>query len=104
VVIEILIVDDEPRIRSSLEGLLRDEGYITDSCDNGEKAVELIEDNKYDAVLLDVILPGMNGLETLEKIRKRLPELKVLMMSGQADLSIAVQATRLGAYDFLKSH
>jgi len=102
VVIEILIVDDEPRIRSSLEGLLRDEGYITDSCDNGEKAVELIEDNKYDAVLLDVILPGMNGLETLEKIRKRLPELKVLMMSGQADLSIAVQATRLGAYDFFE--
>jgi two-component system nitrogen regulation response regulator NtrX len=98
----ILVVDDEPRIRSSLEGLLRDEGYTVRSCEGGERCVELIHVEGFDVVLLDVVLPGMDGLETLEHIRKSAPMTKVLMMSGKSDLATAVRATKLGAHNFFE--
>ena len=98
----LLIVDDEPRIRSSLGGLLRDEGYVVDSCESGERGLELLQKEGFDVVLLDVVLPGMDGLEALERIRKITDRTKVLMMSGQADISMAVRATKLGALDFFE--
>jgi two-component system nitrogen regulation response regulator NtrX len=100
--IRILVVDDEPRVCTSLEGLLKDEGYIVTSCHSGEEGLEFIQNGTYDVVLLDVMLPGKDGLEVLEQIRKLAPKTKVLMMSGQADLSLAVRATKLGAHNFFE--
>jgi len=98
----ILVVDDEPRVCTSLEGLLGDEGYTVKSCHSGETGLDLLKEQSYDVILLDVMLPGIDGLETLEQIRKLDPSAKVLMMSGQADLSLAVKATKLGAHNFFE--
>ena len=100
--IKILIVDDEPRIRSSLKGLLTEEGYSVNSCSSGEEAIQILQKVAIDLVMLDVVLPGLDGLEILERIRKNLPSLKVIMISGQSDLSTAIQATKLGAYNFFE--
>jgi two-component system nitrogen regulation response regulator NtrX len=102
VAMRVLIVDDEPRIRSSVEGLLREEGYVVGSCERGEKCLERVQKETFDVVLLDVVLPGMDGLEVLERLKKATPGTKVLMMSGRADISTAVRATKLGAHDFFE--
>ena len=98
----ILIVDDEPRIRSSLKGLLEDEGYRVTPCASAEAGIELLEQHHYDALFLDVMLPGMTGLEALKQIQPLQSGLKVMMMSGEADLAMAIEATRLGAVDFFE--
>jgi len=98
----VLIVDDEPNIRRSLEGLLKDEGHSAASCADGEEALERARREPYDAVLLDVMLPGMNGLEVLERIQPLIPDAKILMMSGQADVGTAVKAVQAGARQFLE--
>ena len=99
---QILIVDDESRIRTSLEGLLQEEGYSVRSCGTGEQAVEIVQKESVDVVLLDVVLPGIDGLETLKRIREHNPSLKVLMMSGRSDLTTAVKAIKLGGYNFFQ--
>jgi len=100
--IKVLIVDDEKNIRTSLSGLLQDEGYTPFSCESGEEALNLIKQNNYDLAFLDVRLPGIDGLEVLEKARQIAPDLLLIMISGNADLSLAVKATKLGAYNFLE--
>ncbi len=100
--IRILIVDDEPRIRTSLEGLLRDEGYDVTVCGSGEEGLRLLGERQFEAMLLDVVLPGMDGLQTLEEVHDRFPNTKVFMMSGRADLEMAVRATKLGAQNFFE--
>lgn len=100
--IKVLIVDDDSRIRKSLKGLLEDEGYSTLSCDNGEKGVKIVSNEKIDVVLLDVVLPGLNGIETLKELKDNDGQIKVIMISGQADFETAVQATKLGAYNFFE--
>ncbi len=98
----ILVVDDEQQICSSLTGLFADEGYTVKSCTTGEEGVKLFQNERFDVVLLDVVLPGMDGIETLKSLREISPRTKVLMMSGQADLSTAVRATKLGAHNFFE--
>lgn len=98
----VLIVDDEPRIRATLEGLLKDEGYSVQTCGSGEDGLSILKEETFDVLMLDVILPGMTGLQALERIRRFNTVIKVLMMSGQADLNTAVQATKLGAYNFFE--
>ena len=98
----ILIVDDEPTIRQSLKGVLEDEGYKTQSADSGEACLELLRKRVFDAVLLDVWLPGMDGLDTLQKIREIENAPEVIMISGHGTIETAVRATKLGAYDFLE--
>jgi two-component system nitrogen regulation response regulator NtrX len=98
----ILVVDDEESILRCLEGVLRDEGYEVVVAGSGEEALEKVEVEHPDAVLLDVWLPGIDGMETLECLRARLPGLPVVMMSGHGTIETAVQATRLGAYDFIE--
>jgi two-component system nitrogen regulation response regulator NtrX len=96
----ILIIDDEIRVRTSLRDLLRDEGYDVTACESGEEGIANLQNHPSDMILLDVMLPGMDGIETLKKIREILPDAAVIMMSGQADLSVAVQATKFGAHNF----
>src|SRR5882672_5353049 len=97
----ILIVDDEANIRSTLKGALSREGYQVDDAPSVAAARTLLRE-AYDIVLLDVWFPGENGLDLLAEIREGSPATTVIMMSGHANIETAVQATRLGAYDFLE--
>ena len=98
----ILIVDDEPNIRRMLCGLLEAEGYATSSAADGAEALKQLERAEPDVMLLDLALPGTNGLEILETVRGTLPALPVVMMSGRATLADAVRATKLGAFHFIE--
>ncbi|MGD2216677.1 MAG: sigma-54 dependent transcriptional regulator, partial [Gemmatimonadales bacterium] len=98
----ILIVDDEGNIRRLVATLLDAEGYTTTEAETGEEALNKMAAEEQDAVLLDLALPGASGLEVLERIAETWPEVPVVMMSGQATLGDAVQATRLGAFQFLE--
>jgi len=97
-------VDDEPLIRQSLSGVLQDENYQTHSVESGEACVEELARNSYELVLLDVWLPGMDGLETLARIQE-IPftdRPMVVIISGHGNIETAVKATKLGAFDFLE--
>jgi len=98
----ILIVDDEPGIRQSLKGVLEDEGYKTFAVGSGEACLEALEKRSFDVVLLDIWLPGMDGLEALEKIKQGDNGPEVIMISGHGTIETAVRATKLGAFDFLE--
>ena len=98
----ILIVDDEPGIRQSLKGVLEDEGYKASLAESGEACLESLRKRPVDVVLLDVWLPGIDGLETLGKIREIENAPEVIMISGHGTIETAVRATKLGAYDFLE--
>jgi two-component system nitrogen regulation response regulator NtrX len=99
----ILIVDDETGIRESLEGVLADEGFAASSVESGEECLKLLRrQHSYDVVLLDIWLPGIDGLETLGKIRDLENPPEVIIISGHGTIETAVRATKLGAYDFLE--
>lgn len=99
---QILVVDDEERIRQSLNGVLKDEGYEVLEVKDGAQALKQIEVEPPDLILLDIWMPGMDGMETLERIKKQIPNLPVIMISGHANIELAVKATKLGAYDFIE--
>ncbi|MFQ5692078.1 MAG: UDP-3-O-acyl-N-acetylglucosamine deacetylase [Nitrospinota bacterium] len=98
----ILIVDDEESIRHSLEAILRDEGFTTTQAADGDEALRVLGRESPDLILLDVWLPGLNGIQTLQAVRKRRVDLEVIMMSGHANIETAVKATKLGAFDFIE--
>ena len=98
----ILIVDDEISIRQSLEGILEDEGFETLFAATGEECLTLLQSEDPDLVLLDIWMPGIDGLETLKKIKETQPQKLVVMMSGHGSIETAVKATRLGAFDFIE--
>ena len=98
----ILIVDDESGIRESLGALLRDDGYEVEVTSTGEDCLEQIERRGFDLVLLDVWLPKMDGLATLEAIQARESAPVVIMISGHGNIETAVRATKLGAFDFVE--
>jgi len=98
----VLVVDDEAGIRESLSGILTDEGYQALAAATGEEALRTMEEQSPDLVLLDVWLPGIDGLAVLDKIKKATPSLPVIMISGHGTIDTAVKATKKGAYDFLE--
>jgi len=98
----ILIVDDEPSILSTVGAVLSDEGYETATAGTGADALRMIAANPPDLVLLDVWMPGMDGLTALGKIREAHPGVVVVVMSGHGNIDTAVKAVRLGAYDFIE--
>ena len=99
---EILIVDDEKNIRSSLEGILKDEGYRVRGVPTGEDLLKQVAQAIPDLVILDIWLPGMDGLLALTELKRLYPELPVIMISGHSTVETAVKATKLGAYDFIE--
>jgi two-component system nitrogen regulation response regulator NtrX len=99
---KVLIVDDEKHIRESLEGVLSDEGYDVSLAEGGEEALKTMRALEADAVLLDIWMPGMDGMETLRAMKALYPEIPVIMVSGHGTVETAVKATKLGAYDFLE--
>jgi len=98
----ILIVDDEKSIRDSLTGILQDEGFSATSVESGEAAIEKVNEERPNLVLLDIWMPGMDGMEALTRIREAYPDQLVIMMSGHGSIETAVRATKLGAYDFIE--
>jgi two-component system nitrogen regulation response regulator NtrX len=101
----ILIVDDEPGIRRSLGETLNDESYAVLKAERGEQALELLQNPDSEGIhlmLLDVWLPGIDGLETLKQAKALRPELPVVMISGHGNIDTAMQATKLGAFDFIE--
>ncbi len=98
----ILIVDDEASIRESVAGVLEDEGFAAAGAPDAEHGLALLGREEFDLVLLDIWMPGMDGMAALERIRNEWPELPVIMISGHGTIETAVQATRMGAYDFIE--
>ncbi|GAB6095780.1 sigma-54 dependent transcriptional regulator [Desulfatiferula olefinivorans] len=98
----LLIVDDEPSILSSLKGLLTDEGFEVITAANGYECLKTIETEYPDLVLLDIWMPGIDGIETLKEIKKIHPRLPVIMISGHGTIETAVTATRFGAFNFIE--
>lgn len=98
----ILIVDDEASIRKSLQSVLSDEGFNVAVVEDGHHALSYLESNPASLVLLDIWMPGIDGLETLVAIKERYPSLPVVMISGHATIAAAIKATKLGASDFIE--
>ncbi len=98
----VLIVDDESTIIDSLEGILSDDGFEVMHAYNGYEALKKIEAESPDIVLLDIWMPGMDGIDTLKEIKKMAPNLPVVMITGHGSIESAVDATKSGAFDFLE--
>ena len=98
----VLVVDDEAGVRSALKGVLGDEGYLVEVVDSGEACLEQVTGRVFDLIILDIWLPGLDGLETLTLLRKRAVETQVVMISGHGSIEAAVRAIKLGAFDFLE--
>ncbi len=98
----ILIVDDEESIRKTLGGILEDEGYNVWLARDGKEAMELAREKLPHLVILDIWMPGMDGMEVLEKLKEQAPLLPVVMISGHGNIETAVRATKLGAQDFIE--
>jgi len=98
----ILIVDDEPGVRSALGGVLRDEGYAVDAVASGEECLERMTRGGIDLIMLDVWLPGMDGLATFARLRERQVDAQVVIISGHGNIENAVRAIKMGAFDFVE--
>src|SRR5213594_2454201 len=98
----ILIVDDEPGVRTALGGVLRDEGYSVEAVSSGEECLERLTRGAVDLILLDVWLPGMDGLATLARLRERQVDAQIVLISGHGNIESAVRAIKMGAFDFVE--
>jgi two-component system nitrogen regulation response regulator NtrX len=98
----VLIVDDEEKIRLSLKVGLEDEGFHTILVSSGEEALKAIEKQDVELILLDIWMPGMDGLQALQEIKNNNHDLPVIIMTGHGSIETAVKATRLGALDFIE--
>lgn len=97
----LLIVEDEETLCQSLKRVLEREGHTVDTVNNAESAHEIFEAGFYDVIITDIILPGMTGIELLKRIKEKLPEQIVVLMTAYASLETAVEALRYGAYDYV---
>src|SRR6185436_15399636 len=98
----ILVVDDEPVVQDAVRWLLRAQGYDVDTVGNGEEALSRIAQHEFDVVVSDIKMPGLNGLDVLERSRALKPNLSVILMTGYASVETAIEALRLGATDYLR--
>jgi two-component system nitrogen regulation response regulator NtrX len=101
-VIKILIIDDEPGIRRTLASILEDEHYQVLTAEDALIGIEILEKEPINLIFLDVLLPNLGGIEALERIRKEWPGIEVVVISGHANVDMAVRAVKLGAFDFLE--
>lgn len=98
----ILVVDDEPGVRSSISGVLRDEGFEVESVGTGEECLERANSDAFDVIVLDIWLPGLDGLTTLQRLRERQIDSQVVIISGHGNIESAVRAIKMGAFDFIE--
>ena len=97
----ILIIDDEESVRKSLADVMRDEGYEVVTAASGREGIDLLLETQPSLALLDIAMPGMDGIETLGRIRELRPDLPVIMVTGHGTIETAVKTTKMGAYDFM---
>src|SRR6056297_434409 len=98
----ILVTDDEKSIRNSLREILEFENYSVIEAEGGESALSQVQSNKVDLMILDIKMKGMDGIEVLEKVKQIQPGMPVIMISGYGTIKIAVEATKIGAFDFIE--
>jgi len=98
----VLLVDDEEQFLDVLSQRLGTRGIDAETSTSGEEALVKIKSRKFDAIVLDVMMPGIGGIETLKQIRKEYPELQIIMLTGQGSVDKAVEAMKEGAIDFLE--
>jgi two-component system response regulator AtoC len=97
----ILVVDDEPEICDLLQNFLTQEGYQVSTAQNGREAISLGKQNRFDLALLDIKMPGMDGIEVFHELKKVKKDLEVIILTGHGTLRTAKDAMGLGAYDYL---
>jgi DNA-binding NtrC family response regulator len=97
----ILIVDDEEIVIRSCQRILGDDSHVVDSAHDGSEALRKVDENEYDIVVLDIMMPGIGGLEVLQQIKERHPDVEVVMVTGLSQIETAVKAMKLGAFDYL---
>src|SRR4030066_1154221 len=99
---KVLIVDDEERVVQSIAGVLEDEGFQVARAKSGEEAIKVFQHEEPDITLLDIWMPGMDGIEVLKRLKGISPDCQVIMISGHATISTAMTAVKLGAFDFIE--
>ena len=98
----VLLVDDEEQFLEVLSERLETRGLHVKSVTSGEEAVAQVEHKTFDAIVMDLSMPGINGIETMKKIKKKRPNLEIIILTGQATVKIGIEAMKLGAEDFLE--
>ena len=99
---KILLVDDEKDFLDVMSERIQARGMDVTTAESAEKALESVESGGYDAIILDLMMPGMDGLQTLKAIKKKNPDLQVILLTGHATLEKGIEAMKLGAMDFLE--
>jgi UDP-3-O-acyl N-acetylglucosamine deacetylase len=99
---KVLVVDDEERVVQSITGVLEDEGFQVAKARSGEEAIKVFQEEEPDVTLLDIWMPGMDGIEVLKRLKWIAPDCQVIMISGHATISTAMTAVKLGAFDFIE--
>ncbi len=98
----VLAIDDEQIVRISCERVLRIAGYDIDTSADGQSALKMIDEKKYDLILTDLKMPGMDGIEVMSEIKKRLPGTRVIVVTGYSTLDTAVKAIKMGAHNYIE--
>jgi len=99
---KVLIVDDEEEFSQALAERMRMRGLSVEIAANGQEALEKVESGVFDAIILDMVMPGMDGMETLKKLKEKKPEFQVILLTGHASLDKGVESIKMGAMDFLE--
>jgi len=98
---KVLVVDDEEKVRKYMSRLLKNRGFNVDTAADGALALSLISEKDFDVVLLDVLMPGIDGITVLKEIKKTKPLIEVIMLTGNASVDTGIEGMRLGAFDYL---
>jgi DNA-binding NtrC family response regulator len=99
---KILIVDDEEEFSKTLSDRMEIRGLKVEIAKNGNEALKKVEEGTYDAIVLDMVMPGMNGIETLKKIKEKKPDFQVILLTGHATVKDGIESMKYGAVDFLE--
>lgn len=98
---KVLLVDDEDDFRETLQKRLRNRKLQVETAENGYKALEILQTQDFDVIVLDVKMPGLDGIETLKEIKIKKPEVEVIMLTGHASVESGIQGMQLGAFDYV---
>ncbi len=98
---KLLLVDDEERFRTTLAKRLKEKGLEVAAVGSGQEALEEINKESFDVIILDIKMPGMDGIETLGEIKRKNPLVEVILLTGHGTIDTAIEGMRLGAYDYL---